>query len=92
MHQERLPGADLGLNPSGLISAQHHALHLRFEQLRELGAHIGELWPDSDRRWYEPNGPRVNITSGPEAASIDANGVIYGAEVGPRRVMRYVPR
>jgi hypothetical protein len=50
-----------------------------------------EAWPDSEARWYEPNGPRKNITTGPEDVSIDAQGNVYGAEVGPRRLMRYVP-
>ena len=50
-----------------------------------------EAWPDSDARWYEPNGPRKSITTGPEDVSVDAQGNVYGAEVGPRRLMRYVP-
>ncbi len=31
-------------------------------------------------------------TSAAEGVTADANGVIYGAEVGPRRVMQYVKR
>ena len=50
-----------------------------------------EAWPDSEARWYEPNGPRKSITTGPEDVSVDAQGNVYGAEVGPRRLMRYVP-
>jgi hypothetical protein len=31
-------------------------------------------------------------TSAAEGVTVDVNGVIYGAEVGPRRVMRYVKK
>jgi hypothetical protein len=31
-------------------------------------------------------------TSAAEGVTADAQGVIYGAEVGPRRVMRYVKK
>jgi 6-bladed beta-propeller len=45
--------------------------------------------PDSNERWY-PNGPIISVTSGPEGAAIDSLGNIYGAEVGPRSLKKYV--
>ena len=45
--------------------------------------------PDSNERWY-PNGPMISVTSGPEGAAMDSVGNVYGAEVGPRSLKKYV--
>jgi DNA-binding beta-propeller fold protein YncE len=50
-----------------------------------------EAWPDSNEPW-EGSGLRISVTSGPEGVSMDAAGNIYGAEVGPMRLMRYVKK
>lgn len=47
--------------------------------------------PDSKERWY-PGGPVIAITSGPEGAAMDAQGNVYGAEVGPRSLKKYVSK
>jgi len=45
--------------------------------------------PDSKERWY-PGGPAIATTSGPEGVAMDAQGNVYGAEVGPRALKKYV--
>jgi DNA-binding beta-propeller fold protein YncE len=50
-----------------------------------------EAYPDSDEQW-EPSRVRISVSSGPEGTSIDAAGNVYGAEVGPMRLMRYVKK
>jgi len=45
--------------------------------------------PDSKERWY-PGGPVIAVTSGPEGVAMDAQGNVYGAEVGPRALKKYV--
>lgn len=50
-----------------------------------------EAYPDSAERW-EPSGVVKSVSTGPEGVTIDAAGNVYGAEVGPMRVMRYVKR
>ena len=47
--------------------------------------------PDSNERWY-PGGPVISVTSGPEGVAIDATGNVYGAEVGPRSLKKYVKK
>jgi hypothetical protein len=47
--------------------------------------------PDSKERWY-PGGPVISVTSGPEGVAMDAQGNIYGAEVGPRSLKKYVKK
>ena len=39
----------------------------------------------------EPNPDRV-VTSGAEGVAADAQGIVYGAEVGPRSLKRYVKK
>ena len=48
-----------------------------------------EAYPDSLERW-DPSGVVKSVSTGPEGVTIDAAGNVYGAEVGPMRVMRYV--
>jgi DNA-binding beta-propeller fold protein YncE len=50
-----------------------------------------EAWPDSPEAW-EGSGVRKSVSSGPEGVAMDAAGNVYGAEVGPMRLMRYVKR
>jgi hypothetical protein len=50
-----------------------------------------EAWPDSDDQ-YEGSHIRKSVSSGPEGTAIDAAGNVYGAEVGPMRLMRYVKK
>jgi sugar lactone lactonase YvrE len=50
-----------------------------------------EAWPDSDEAW-DPSRVRISVSSGPEGTSMDAAGNVYGAEVGPMRLMRYVKK
>jgi sugar lactone lactonase YvrE len=47
--------------------------------------------PDSNERWY-PGGPVISVTSGPEGVAMDAEGNVYGAEVGPRSLKKYVKK
>jgi len=47
--------------------------------------------PDSKERWY-PGGPVIAVTSGPEGVAMDAQGNVYGAEVGPRSLKKYVKK
>ncbi|HYL38607.1 MAG TPA: peptidyl-alpha-hydroxyglycine alpha-amidating lyase family protein [Bryobacteraceae bacterium] len=47
--------------------------------------------PDSKELWY-PGGPRISVTSGPEGVAMDAQGNVYGAEVGPRSLKKYVKK
>jgi DNA-binding beta-propeller fold protein YncE len=47
--------------------------------------------PDSKDRWY-PGGPSIAVTSGPEGVAMDAQGNVYGAEVGPRALKKYVKK
>ncbi len=50
-----------------------------------------EAWPDSDELW-EQSKVKISVSSGPEGAAIDAAGNVWGAEVGPMRLMKYVKR
>ena len=50
-----------------------------------------EAYPDSPDNW-EGSGVKKSVSTGPEGVSIDAAGNIYGAEVGPMRLMRYLKR
>ena len=45
--------------------------------------------PDSDDRWAG-NGPPISVTSAAEGVAVDAQGNVYGAEVGSRSLKRYV--
>lgn len=47
--------------------------------------------PDSKERWY-PGGPAIATTSGPEGVAMDPEGNVYGAEVGPRALKKYVKK
>ena len=44
---------------------------------------------DSKERWY-PKGPTIATTSAAEGVMMDSHGNIYGAEVGPRALKKYV--
>jgi 6-bladed beta-propeller protein len=45
--------------------------------------------PDSGDRWAG-NGPPISVTSAAEGVAVDAQGNVYGAEVGSRSLKRYV--
>ena len=58
------------------------------------GIYIGSVedgWVSGFIRDPEPN-PDDLITSGAEGVAVDREGNLYGAEVGPRTLRRYVPR
>ena len=46
---------------------------------------------DSKDRWY-PGGPVIAVTSAAEGVAMDSHGNIYGAEVGPRALKKYVKK
>jgi sugar lactone lactonase YvrE len=48
-----------------------------------------EARPDLEETW-EGNRVLKSVSSGPEGVAMDAAGNVYGAEVGPMRLMRYV--
>jgi sugar lactone lactonase YvrE len=48
-----------------------------------------EAYPDSSEQW-EGSKVRISVSSGPEGTAMDSAGNVYGAEVGPMRLMRYV--
>ena len=50
-----------------------------------------EAYPDSNEV-FEGSKLKISVTSGPEGTAMDAAGNVYGAEVGPMRLMRYVKR
>jgi sugar lactone lactonase YvrE len=45
--------------------------------------------PDSDERW-SGKGPPISVTSAAEGVAVDAEGNVYGAEVGSRSLKKYV--
>ena len=47
--------------------------------------------PESDDRWQNSTGLPLSDTSAAEGVVADAKGNIYGAEVGPQKLMKYVP-
>ena len=51
---------------------------------------VGVDW-DSKERWY-PGGPTIATTSAAEGVAMDSHGNIYGAEVGPRALKKYVKK
>ncbi|HTS49231.1 MAG TPA: peptidyl-alpha-hydroxyglycine alpha-amidating lyase family protein [Bryobacteraceae bacterium] len=51
---------------------------------------VGVDW-DSKERWY-PGGPVIAVTSAAEGVAMDSHGNIYGAEVGPRALKKYVKK
>ena len=46
---------------------------------------------NSKERWY-PGGPTIATTSAAEGVAMDSHGNIYGAEVGPRALKKYVKK
>jgi hypothetical protein len=58
------------------------------------GIYIGSVrdgWVRSFIADPEPNADRL-VTSGAEGVAVDANGNIYGGEVGPRTLRKYAPK
>ena len=47
--------------------------------------------PESDERWANSSALPLSDTSGAEGVVADAKGNIYGAEVGPQKLTKYVP-
>ena len=46
--------------------------------------------PDSDDKYANDSGTVISNTSGAEGVVADAKGNIYGAEVGPQKLTKYV--
>jgi sugar lactone lactonase YvrE len=55
----------------------------------KITAFIPDPWPFCDGRQSTPESRCSPSTSAAEGVAVDKNGVIYGAEVGPRRLLRY---
>lgn len=54
---------------------------------------IPDPWPTcAQGQQSTADAPCSRSTSAAEGVAVDKNGVIYGAEVGPMRLMRYVRR
>jgi hypothetical protein len=64
--------------------------------IRIGSARTGELAafiPDPVENSVSPEGQRIpSNTSAAEGVAVDSKGVIYGAEVGPRALKRYVKK
>ncbi|HKS05027.1 MAG TPA: hypothetical protein VJR92_01830 [Gemmatimonadaceae bacterium] len=57
----------------------------------KLTAFIPDPWPQCEQgQTNTPEKPCATSTSAAEGVAVDKNGVIFGAEVGPRRLQRYV--
>ena len=89
--------------PSGLAIDQHDVLYVADSESRDneggyghhpnvrRGIRIGSAI-DGTVTAFIPDQAERGGTSGAEGVAVDADGNIYGAEVGPRDVKKYMPR
>ena len=89
--------------PSGLAIDQHDVLYVADSESRDneggyghhpnvrRGIRIGSAI-DGTVTAFIPDPAERGGTSGAEGVAVDADGNIYGAEVGPRDVKKYIPR
>ena len=88
--------------PSGIFIDRHDVIYVTDSESTDKegyghnpgwkrGIRVGSARDGSVTAFIPDPSPGTAITSDAEGITADANGIIYGAEVGPKDVKRYVP-